>query len=330
MKYRKVGLTSVIIILASQANLSALPEPYRTKPQQRPNNKAVENNHAEMTLSYDFSVPGETSRVNLLVAIPKTLPPKQKILDIQYSPQPARFISTNGNHYAYFLFVHPKKRAKVVINIKAELFRYDLATAKEKGQTKTIEEPAWAEFLKQEKYIEKDNPEVQQTARSIQGQTEIEKVKSIYNYVTENMEYIIQGKQDRGCLYALEQQKGDCSEYADLFVALCRAKNIPARVATGYTVRFDDISPKHHWAEVYLQTYGWVPFDPSWGDVENASLRNFLFEKGKPVYIYLTHIRNDPMLFNNHFFVYSYRGDEVTLENSVEFKQSAGTIPAKH
>jgi transglutaminase-like putative cysteine protease len=141
------------------------------------------------------------------------------------------------------------------------------------------------------------------------------------------MEYAIPGEKALGAVKAAQQKKGDCSEYSDLFVALCRAKNIPARVATGYTVRFDEISPKHHWAEVYLKKYGWVPFDPSWGDMEDSIFRNRAFGVLRPVYIYLTGIRNDPGLHNNHFYTYMYWGDKVKLEDSIEFKRSVQHLP---
>jgi transglutaminase-like putative cysteine protease len=87
------------------------------------------------------------------------------------------------------------------------------------------------------------------------------------------------------------------------------------------------VSPKHHWVEVYLEKYGWVPFDASWGDVENMVVRNRAFERMSPVYIYLSHIRNDEVLHNKHFFAYLYLGDKVQLKDSIKFKQSAESQP---
>ena len=65
---------------------------------------------------------------------------------------------------------------------------------------------------------------------------------------------------------SIEGQLRVCEEYASLFVALCRASNIPARVIEGYSAGYmvegqeksaDDI--RHAWAEIYLKGYGWVP-----------------------------------------------------------------------
>jgi transglutaminase-like putative cysteine protease len=157
----------------------------------------------------------------------------------------------------------------------------------------------------------------------LEGQTEEEFVKNIYHYVIDHLDYTKHGKGQWGAVKAIQEEKGDCSEYSDLFVALCRAKNIPARVVTGCTVRFDSESPKHNWVEVYLQDYGWVPFEPSWGDVKSTRVQDIVFNRMAPVYIYFSHIRNDEILRNFHFASYNYWGDRVKLEDSIEFRQPA-------
>ncbi|HUW20976.1 MAG TPA: transglutaminase domain-containing protein [Sedimentisphaerales bacterium] len=332
MKLRKLFLLLPLFSLvcltdsASQARTrqrkTSPPRPAQKKPANpRPHEATTANNTVEVVLRYEFSVPKETQRIEFFVVVPKTIPHKQTILDVRYSPRPSRIFQNNGNRYAQFVFTEPKSQLKVQINIEAELLRYDLSTARKSHEKSLAKGPDFEDFLKQEKYIEKDNTLIQQIAEGITGQNEIDTVRKIYNYVADNMEYAVQGEKDRGAIEAVQQKKGDCSEYSDLFVAICRAKNIPARFVTGYTVRFDDISPKHHWAEVYLQEYGWVPFDPSWGDVEDAAIRNKMFGTMKPVYIYLSRIRSDDVLHNSHFYTYLYFGDKVTLTDSIEFKQ---------
>ncbi|MHC4215372.1 MAG: transglutaminase-like domain-containing protein, partial [Planctomycetota bacterium] len=101
----------------------------------------------------------------------------------------------------------------------------------------------------------------------------------------------------------------------------CRAKGIPARVVTGYTIRFDSVPPKHHWTEVYFENLGWVPFDVSWGDSENPVLRNRGFDSMKTVYIYLSRVRNDKVLHNKHFYTFTYWGDKVDLKSTIKFKK---------
>jgi len=282
-----------------------------------------QSNTVEFDLSYDFSVPGETRRISLITAVPKTIPDRQNIIDIQYSPKPSRIFDQNGNRYAEFVFNKPEKEINIDISIKAELFKYDLVTAKRKRTTNHTSEAGLDDSLKSERYIKKDHQEIRQVAESIEGQTEEEIIKKIYNYVIDNMEYEKHGKGQWGAVKALQEGKGDCSEYSDLFAALCRAKNIPARVITGCTVRFDSDSPKHNWVEVYLQDYGWVPFEPSWGDLRSTRVQDIVFSRMAPVYIYFSHIRNDEVLRNYHFASYNYWGDRVRLKDSIEFRRPA-------
>jgi len=281
----------------------------------------------ELDLSYDFSVSGETHRISFVVVLPENIPDRQHILSAHYSPKPTRIFQKNGNRYAEFAFAEPEERARVRIRIKAELFRYDLLTAMKKRKNGPLDDEELADFLIQERYIEKDHDRIQEIADGIEGRTEVDLVSNIYDYVIGHMEYADPSRSSRGAVAALERGKGDCTEYADLFVAVCRAKGIPARVVTGYTVRFDSESPKHNWAEVYLQGYGWVPFDPSTGDIENTIIRSRAFSRMRPVYIYLSHIRNDDVLGDHSFGAYIYRGDKPRFKESVDFKVLAPPTP---
>ena len=290
-------------------------------------NASVQSNIiVEFDLSYDFSVPGETHRINFIVVLPKTIPDRQSILSINYSPKPSRIFHKNGNRYAEFVFIKPSRKVKIEINIRAELFRYDLLTARKKRKKDRPQDYQLKAFLKQEKHIEKDHYQIQEIADGIEGQTEIDIVKNIYDYVIDNMEYTIRSRGSWGAVKALQHGKGDCTEYADLFVAICRAKNIPTRVVTGYTAGVDPTSSKHNWAEVYLQEYGWVPFDPSTGDKDSVIIRNRAFGRMRPAYIYLSYIRNDEVLHNYNFSLYRYWGDRVRFKDSIEFKRPASPL----
>ncbi|MCA9176898.1 MAG: transglutaminase domain-containing protein [Planctomycetales bacterium] len=57
--------------------------------------------------------------------------------------------------------------------------------------------------------------------------------------------------------------QGDCTEHAVLLTALCRARGIPARVASGL-VAYQDKFAYHMWTEVWTETQ-WTPLDATLG-----------------------------------------------------------------
>lgn len=78
--------------------------------------------------------------------------------------------------------------------------------------------------------------------------------------------------------FLLENNKGYCTHYATAGVLLARMAGIPARYSAGYVVVGDDFNSstknedgtytiivkdnrRHAWAEIYLDGYGWVPFE---------------------------------------------------------------------
>jgi transglutaminase-like putative cysteine protease len=116
------------------------------------------------------------------------------------------------------------------------------------------------------KIIEKSN----ELTRNIQDP--IEKAKIINQWVYDNLEWTGYESKLRGALWALETSEGDCSEFAALFVSLCRSTGIPSRLINGIAgtnlksggmFSYTDIG--HDWAEIYLSDIGWVWVDPTYG-----------------------------------------------------------------
>jgi transglutaminase-like putative cysteine protease len=55
---------------------------------------------------------------------------------------------------------------------------------------------------------------------------------------------------------------GVCQDHAHLFIACCRALDLPARYVSGYIHPGDtDHAASHAWADVWLEGQGWVSFD---------------------------------------------------------------------
>jgi transglutaminase-like putative cysteine protease len=82
----------------------------------------------------------------------------------------------------------------------------------------------------------------------------------------------------RGALEMLSARRGDCGQFASLFVALCRVTEIPARLLVG-TLLTPALDQGHSWAEFWVDGVGWIPADPALG---NALARSPLPGRGEP------------------------------------------------
>ena len=64
---------------------------------------------------------------------------------------------------------------------------------------------------------------------------------------------------------ALMAGQGVCQDHAHVFIAVCRALDIPARYISGYLLLDDRVQQEagHAWAEAHVAGLGWVGFDIS-------------------------------------------------------------------
>lgn len=95
----------------------------------------------------------------------------------------------------------------------------------------------------------------------------IEKARAIYLYITSHVKYsyvrsyfLIENLSE----YAAINKKGDCGIQALMFITLCRICGIPARWQSGNGVKPGYIGC-HDWAQFYIDGYGWLFADPSYG-----------------------------------------------------------------
>jgi transglutaminase-like putative cysteine protease len=108
----------------------------------------------------------------------------------------------------------------------------------------------------------------------------------------------------------------DCTEYASLMIALCRASEIPARYVEGLTVPGEEAKDlartEHAWLEVYLPGSGWVPMDPTMGRVPIS--REDYFAGIEPNHIIVTRGRNPSTLRGASYWTHIYwPGDSTEI-----------------
>ena len=95
----------------------------------------------------------------------------------------------------------------------------------------------------------------------------LEKARRFYDFITVNMQYTFMPE-----YFVLENiaescardHTGDCGVFALLFLTLCRCAGIPAQWQSGLTAEPDFIGG-HDWVRFYVEPYGWIFADPSYG-----------------------------------------------------------------
>lgn len=120
-------------------------------------------------------------------------------------------------------------------------------------QPQALSQPsAW---LSPERFIESDDERVREVARTLRRESDMTTARAIFEWVQSHITYSGYLADDLGARYALVHGRGDCTEFADLVVALARANGIPARMVGGYVTAQDSMlrsTDYHNWAEVFL------------------------------------------------------------------------------
>jgi len=258
-------------------------------------------------LNYDIVSEGTTNKFTFTTLIPSDLPNIQKVEEIKYSPEPDSVISKNDNIYAFFTLENLDEN-KQSLRIEVDMISYETDFEISKQRSFESENVDQDRYLNAEKWIEVEDKSIRKLASSLKGENDISTIDNIYKYLNENLGYAGYLSDMKGAAKALESKSGDCTEFSDLFVALSRSNNIPARVISGMLTSYTN-TPFHSWVEVFLSDYGWVRIDPTTGNSNGFSdLQNR--------YIQLSSIRNDPKLNNYHRWSYRYWGDKVKLKET--------------
>lgn len=115
-----------------------------------------------------------------------------------------------------------------------------------------------APFLLPSDGIESTHPEIQQLAQRTAGsETDLLRRATLLFETTQRSIRYVEGP-FAGALGGLRAGQGDCEDRSTLFIALCRAAGIPARLVWG---------PGHAWSEFAMAepdgSLVWIPADPT-------------------------------------------------------------------
>ena len=220
---------------------------------------------------YDFDLDYHLNNPNFYpIETEIALPPDtawQQVLYQTLEPQPANIrVDPDGNWLATYK-LGPSANLDVIATGSATLYLQPRADYPW-GLNQNVD------YLKPLKYWESDQTRIKTLAE------ELKTPRQIYDYVVDNLIYdygrLGESTTRLGAANALDNQDSAlCMEFTDLFIALARARGIPARAVNGYAYTDNSslrpLSLKqdvlHAWPEYYDQERQlWRPVDPTWGN----------------------------------------------------------------
>lgn len=221
--------------------------------------------------------PGKLLSADIHIAVPKNRVNQELLGAITCQPLPTdRVVDHWGQqtlHYQYSnLLAGEKRQARMIVRSKNWDVRYFIYP-EQVGTLDLIPDSISAIYLADNEKYQIKHPVIQNAVKAATGSATNPywKTRRIYNYLIDHMYYEMVGGWNTAPT-VLSRGNGSCSEYAFVFIAMCRAAGIPARyvgsvVVIGDETSMDDVH--HRWVEVYLPNYGWIPVDPSGGDSSN-------------------------------------------------------------
>lgn len=267
-----------------------------------------------LTLTYKISVKGHLNSMRLKMHLPTTIKNRQTVHDVSFSIPPDSMYTINGNSYALYKLYDLDDDVKIVVKAQLSIYK-NIANANDGTDTANL-----AKYLKPEPFIESNHPKILQLAAELKQKTDIETVMTTFFHVKDNVRYKL--NTTAGAEQTLESGYGKCTDFSDLFVALLRANNIPAKYVSGMVVDYSH-TPFHAWSEVYLKKQGWVLFDATTGQSSVVSDGNNYKMRIQNKYITLGQGRPEPDLQDNAYsYTYYYiPGSTIKVKLSYDMRE---------
>ncbi len=143
------------------------------------------------------------------------------------------------------------------------------------------ESDLFIEFTKQQLPHIAFTSEVKKLVKEIVGDetNPLKKAQLIFTWVSENLPWV--SEMEYSTIPSLSKKGlaarcGDCGVQNTTFITLCRAAGVPARWQSGFGTKPGE-EGMHDWAEIYVEPWGWLPADASYGlrKSDDPAVRDF-------------------------------------------------------
>ena len=222
----------------------------------------------ERYIRYGFTLQNETGELvpaaDLWVCAPLKATARQQQLDLKASQPFAESTDSLGNQVLHFTFSNIPPYAVRIVTVEATV------ALRPQAEPADLAPGAW---LQAGPLYEFDQEAFIRLAPEFPAGDAAQTARAIFEWVRQNVRDTGYDGTDRGALHALVEKKGDCTEFATLFTALCRRAGIPARAMGGYVIGQNtvlDPAAFHNWTEYYLDGT-WHLADPQRGVLDEKS-----------------------------------------------------------
>ncbi len=213
------------------------------------------------TLRYSFILTNTTnhtaSNVEFFTHAPVKKTPFQQCTEIETFPPCQVLSDVYDNQVLHFQFDRFPPYGNKIIAIKAIVETFDNSRRDKPSDL--------GKWLMPEKWIESDDPLIIAKTKVLKKSDNKITANALFNFVADHISYSGYLRNERGARYALLHRKGDCTEYTDLFTALCRAGGIPAQRVGGYICHQAagklNGSGYHNWSHALIKNE-WYVVDP--------------------------------------------------------------------
>ena len=199
--------------------------------------------------------------------IPPNISPIQQVTKLISNFKPSKLITDkDGNRWLRFTFpqITPSERIILAyrVFVLTRLIAYDITRIKNNEEMKDHLYPeTYDKYTEPEAFIESTHPAILNIVKKFKSYSPLGKIFAFLKFIKNNFDYIpLDG--DFGPIFALENRYGDCTEFSTLFVSLCRAAQIPARLTT--SIILNELEGwEHHSQAEFFNNGIWFPIDPT-------------------------------------------------------------------
>lgn len=235
-----------------------------------------------------LTIPAESARfragalVRAWLAFPQTLGSQQDVRLVQSEPA-AAFVAPDGTPQRSVYFEHrvttPGEPVRFAVTVG---FSTAACCPLLTGTAASLEPPTPADRSERPPHVVFSPALRRAVAEAIEGETDpLSQARRIFDWVFEHITY--NAEEEYGIIpslaeHALARRRGDCGVQAMLFIAMCRCVGIPARWQSGWQTQRHRWN-MHDWCEFFVEPFGWLPADPSYGWREHVDprVRSFYF-----------------------------------------------------